>query len=509
MGSQLTPLFCNAFTEGLQTNRPPQDIPDGAGAFMRNVDIGRSFDGVLAKRRGQITKVPALVSPSGTPRVTGLWEFVRFEQGLGTGSGAMGSGPTPDVITDFLYASSDRDVYEINLSLGSPWVSRYHNNAMQGKDVNFTTFNNEIFMVNENTSTQVGQGNAPFTTALGTPPANAKFITSWMGRVWIANDGSGRSRIHWSAINNGQDYVSVGDAGFIDVNPDDGQEITAIIGSGDYMYIFKRHSVHVISGYTPSNFVLHKVPNVDGAIYNRAVVDHGGAILYLSDMGVRSIANGGYSSGEISPLIRYDIENIPEAAKLHACVGINKFKQLWVCYDSNGDGQNDSAFVLNFLPQIQGWTHYDNINISVFLTMDNTDFIGGADDNVSIRTMERGDSDEGAVIPFEYRSKEHMWSTPYDYKKLQDFGIHMKVLAGKTLTVTVLVDGIDSGDTIVLPLDQTLVGTQTKILKLMKALGSQQGRTIQLVFKNTEANAPVEIYSYSMLAELVERQYSD
>lgn len=504
MVAALKPILVENFTEGLQTAKPAHSIPDGASPFMINVDIGRGYDGVLAKRQGTATRISELAGG----RITGLWEFVRLNNGWATGStGSFGTaGPVLDNITTYLYASADRDVYE--LIAPSTWTSRYHNDAIQGTDITFATFNNQIYMVNQGTTTNVGSGGAPFTIALGTPPANGKFIASWMGRLWIANTSAGRSRVHWSAANNGQDWVTVGDAGFVDVNPDDGQEITALVPSGDYLYIFKRHSVHVISGYKPDNFVLHKIPDVDGCIYHRTAVDHGGAVFYLSDNGVRVVSGGGAAIGEVTPLIRYDIQNLTQAQKMGACAGINKFKQYWLCFDSNGDDINDAAYVLNFLPQIQCWSYYTNIKASVFLSLNNTEFISGGDDKIVIRTQDTGESDEGAVIPFEWRSKQHEWTNPFDFKKLQDLGIHTKVLAGKTLTINTLVDGIDTGDTITLSLSQTLGATQDNLTFLFKMKGIQQGRSIQFIFKNSEANTPIEIYSYTALAEVIERQYS-
>lgn len=507
MASAIKDIYINQFTEGLQTHKPAHDIPDGASPYMLNVDLGRSFDGALSKRKGQAVREAELAGLQ-LPRVTGLWEFVRFEQGFGTGStGSYGTaGPVLGSYRTFLYASADRDIYEI---ANDVWTSRYHNDAIMGTDVDMKTFNNQLFAVNEFTPTLVGMGNAALTIALGTPPANGKFIASWMGRLWIANTSAGRCRVHWSAANNGQDWVTVLDAGFVDVNPDDGEEITALVPGGDFLYIFKRHSVHVISGFKPDNFVLHKVPGVDGCIYHRTAIEHAGTVFYLSDQGIRTIAGGGAAVGEVSPLIRYDIENIPTAAKLRACAGINLFKQYWLCYDSNNDGVNDSCYVLNFLPQIQGWTFYDNIKASVFLSLNSTEFISGGDDKVIIRTMDTGEDDEGAIIPFEWRSKEHEWTTPYDFKKLQDFGVHAKVLAGKNITLDTVVDGIDTSDTVTISLSQTLGANQNDVTKLIKMKSSQTGRHIQLILKNTEANAPIEIYSYTARAQLIERQYSD
>ena len=503
MASAKKTIFINQFTEGLQTHRPAHDIPDGASPFMKNVDLGRSFDGVLAKRRGTDTR-HAELDVANLPRVTGLWEFVRFDGGDVTGE--SGTAPVPDVQTKYLYASAYEDVYELS---GDNWISRYHNASIQGTEVNFTTFNNLIFVVNENSATKVGQGGAALTTALGTPPANGKYLASWMGRVWIANTSAGRSRVHWSAANDGQDWVAVLDAGFVDVSPDDGEEITALVPCGDYMYIFKRHSVHVISGYKPDNFVLHRIPNIDGCIANRTAVSNGAFIMYLSDTAVRTISGGGASIGELSPLIRYDIENLSVTTKMRASGGLNQNKQYWLCYDSDGDLVNDSAYVLNLLPQIQAWTHYTNIKSSVFLVMNNMEFISGGDDKVVIRTHEVGDSDEGEIIPFEWHSKEHEFTSVYDYKKLHDFGIDTKVLAGKNITVDTYVDGINANDTITFLLTQTLGVAQDTMVKLTKMKQSEQGRSIKFVIKNAEANAPIEIYSYSAQCEVIERQMSD
>lgn len=503
MPSKTETIIVGKFTEGLQTNRPAQQIPDGASPFMNNVDLGRAFDGVLSKRRGIDTR-HAELNVFAYPRITGLWQFVRFDAGSVTGG--TGSPPTPDVITKYIYASANEDIYEVS---GNNWTSRYHNDSIDGTDVNFATFNNLIISVNENTATQKGQGGAAMSTLLGTPPANGKFITNWKGRLWIANTSAGRYRVHWSAAGNGQDWVTVGDAGFVDVDPDDGDEITGLRACGEYLYIFKRHAVYVLSGYKPDNFVLQRVPNLGGCIYHRTIADNGAFVIYLSDKGIHSISSGGSVSGELSPLIRYDIENLTEAVKQGAAGGMFNDRQYWLSYDSDNDGINDSAYVLNLMPQIQAWTHYTNIKASIFLSLSDAEFISGGDDKVIIRTHDVGDDDEGSLIPFEWRSKDHEITSSYDLKKLLDIGVSAGPLTGKTITITTFVDGIDSGDTITMSLTPTLGGSQSNIKLLSKMLQGQQGNSFYFVFTNNEADAPIEIYDYSAMVEIIGRQYSE
>ncbi len=98
-----------------------------------------------------------------------------------------------------------------------------------------------------------GGGNA---SVLGTNTPSCAFGAFHKNRFWMAGDVTKKSRLYYSEpLPNGAngDWNEV-EAGFIDVDPDDGDEIRGIVSHKKILWVFKGPyfgSIHTISGDTP------------------------------------------------------------------------------------------------------------------------------------------------------------------------------------------------------------------------------------------------------------------
>jgi len=98
-----------------------------------------------------------------------------------------------------------------------------------------------------------GTGSA---SVLGTNTPKCAFGATHKNRFWMAGDASARSRLYFSEpLPNGADgdWDEV-EAGFIDIDPDDGDEIRGIISHKKILWVFKGPnigSIHMIVGDTP------------------------------------------------------------------------------------------------------------------------------------------------------------------------------------------------------------------------------------------------------------------
>jgi len=99
-------------------------------------------------------------------------------------------------------------------------------------------------------------GAAGTASTLGTNTPDCAFGVTHKNRFWMAGDLTKKSRLYYSEpLPNGAngDWDQV-EAGFIDVDPDDGDEIRGIISHKKTMWVFKGPhfgSIHTISGDTP------------------------------------------------------------------------------------------------------------------------------------------------------------------------------------------------------------------------------------------------------------------
>lgn len=467
------------FHEGLVTAFPKYVIPNGACSHIQNVDWTRKR-GRICKRRG-IASLQAELA--GGNQVSGLWQY------------NLSSG------TSHYIASRNNNVYSVS---GGVWTSRYAG-AMAGAQCNFATFNDLLIMVAPSEATQKWDGVAAnFAALLGTPPSNGKYVVVWKNRLWIANTSAGKSRLHYSNEGNPEDWTTVGAAGFIDVDKNDGDEITGIIPMGPVLYVFKKRTVHRLTGHDPQSFDLQPIVLNRGCVAPRSIVAMGPFVMYMSDYGIHSINPNGNVDGLLSDAVQFDIEDLSESVKGLSAAG--KIRDLYIlAYDSNADGKNDTAFVLDV--RTGAWSKWSNINVSVFVTTLQSALISGGSDKTILRTHNSGEDDEGVAIEMIWRSRQFDLGDWTGFKSVLDVFFAAKPIAGKTVTVRVRVDGVQ-------------VDTFSETLTAFQVLGTDgdcfitgkdaafavPGRFLEVEFYNNELAASIEIMGLSVQATLEPRQ---
>ncbi len=87
----------------------------------------------------------------------------------------------------------------------------------------------------------------------GTPP-NFAFAVEHKNRAWASGDVAKPSRLYYSALLDGADWIGAG-SGTIDISPDDGDRITGLISHKNELWVFKgpyHGSIHRIAGSSPT-----------------------------------------------------------------------------------------------------------------------------------------------------------------------------------------------------------------------------------------------------------------
>jgi hypothetical protein len=116
-------------------------------------------------------------------------------------------------------------------------------------------------------------------------------------RVFAAGLSANRSRMYWSGLLDetvwnlgaaaGTDFAN---AGFEDIEPDDGQWITALGPSWKrQLVIYKSRSIKRMTGTTPANFVIEPVTDSFGATSHFAIVNMLTDQLFVNEYGVNSL----------------------------------------------------------------------------------------------------------------------------------------------------------------------------------------------------------------------------
>lgn len=464
------------FSQGWVTVLPAHLLDEGSTPNVQNVDFSRSF-GRLTKRKGYSVYVS---QNTGTADVCGLFQAV-YSDG-----------------TERLFAASNDDVYEV--SNPGTWTSRFNSASMNGAETNFAVFDDLCVFVNVNITTQKIDVNDAASSALGgTPPSNAKYIEPHRGRLFIANTSAGTNRLHFSALDNAEDWTTAGNAGFIDVGVGDGDIITGIKSIGSVLFIFKKWSTWALFGNAPTNFTVRKISASVGCVANKSIVVAENFLIFLGHDGVYAARADGVSL--ISHNIKPTIEELSDSVKSTACAG--KYKsQYWLCIDADADGENDEVYYLDYVLGV--WGRYTNKKEKVFCRLRDGSLMSGGDDLDVIRKHDDTNNDNGVAINMVWDTKDMDFDEWVAEKGIDDIMMVAKPIANKTLTISYLLNGILQGTTKSFALDPA--STEDKVyLQEAHFPISAFSAYIRFRFSNAETDAPIEIYGYDILGTTEER----
>ncbi|MDI3298383.1 MAG: hypothetical protein QJR08_04345 [Bacillota bacterium] len=97
----------------------------------------------------------------------------------------------------------------------------------------------------------------------GSPPSGARYAAVHQNRLWLAGSVSNPSRVWFSDPLNPESWPTLN---FIDVSPDDGDQITGIIPYSNTLVVFKQRSTWAITGDSVDNFALVRVHEGIGCV---------------------------------------------------------------------------------------------------------------------------------------------------------------------------------------------------------------------------------------------------
>lgn len=213
------------FSGGMNTNTSPLIIKDNEAELIINYKLDKL---------GQLTRRGALSLglgdvPVNARDVNGLYQFTKANGTLHQLMVANNAGNTNGVI------------YYIS---GGLWTVA-KNNDTASKKTRFATFVDYVFRVNGSNVV----GSSTNASAWGTTNCPAtitpNFIAVFQDRVYVANGGSATASRFW--------FSSLPSAGaitwdttndWVDVNPDDGDAITALENNGNRLLIFKNRAMY-------------------------------------------------------------------------------------------------------------------------------------------------------------------------------------------------------------------------------------------------------------------------
>lgn len=170
------------------------------------------------------------------------------------------------------------------------------------------------------------------------------------------------SRVRWSDINNQNSFPTLN---YIDVEPNDGDKIVAVVTFEDSTYIFKKHSIYkmLITGLDgPDAFVIRPYMRGIGSWAKNSVkVIPNVGIAFLAQNTAYLLSDNGLEP--IGDPIQRTFDSISRAQYANAVAEVYpKRYQYWLSVSLSGT-TNDTVLVYDYIQK--AWTLYNGMNVNM------------------------------------------------------------------------------------------------------------------------------------------------
>ena len=294
--------------------------------------------------------------------------------------------------------------------------------TLEGKKPVFTNFLDGIFVSSE--------ADCPFYikndfTIVETNAKNinnltvtSTIITVYKGRVWIADD----SVIYYSALGSYTDFTTENDAGYIKDFHTDTADIIALKPYKDYLAIYKKNSVYLLTGTSPEDFAI--TPFADkGALSAKSIVNVenkqyflSNGIFALEQVGeLNQIQLGSEISLKIKPeFSKFDKSRMNDTIALH----YESKSQIWFFFPYYQETNFKTIWINDYVNKC--W--YKRVvpqNIKTAAIYNN--YVITADDSGKIYREDFGSTFNGEAIKFMWKSPFLAISSAHHRKTIDEF----------------------------------------------------------------------------------------
>lgn len=213
------------FSGGMNTKTSPLIIKDSEAEFILNYHLDKL--GALTKRLGYTTY---LTQPVAGKTINGLYQF--NDQSAGTSEQLMVANNSGDTNGVIYYNNA------------GTWTAAKSNDTAS-KKTRFVSFVDYVFRVNGADVVATSADGVTWGTTNAPSTITPKFASVFTDRVYLANGAtSNRSRFWFSELPSSGSISWDTANDWVDVNPDDGDEITALENNGNRLLIFKNRSLY-------------------------------------------------------------------------------------------------------------------------------------------------------------------------------------------------------------------------------------------------------------------------
>lgn len=312
------------FDGGLNVRDFWHTIADNELTVATNI---RLDEGGVVRRRGGWTKFSATaVGTSGN--------LIGVTQGAFLVAG---------VLTRIVVATDGVKVYQ---GTGGTWTDitgAVVNTVASTGLISFLSFNNLLIGYGGTSTPWTWDGAAGAILVMGGSPPIGTMGIVWQNRVLFAGVSTARTRLYYSDVGNQGVW---GALSYIDIpSPYDGDEITGLAVLYGNLIVFKRHSIYIVQGDAPENWVVSKTNSAVGCVSPYSVVGVDNLVYFVSDKGLyaMNLSNSKQICYKVEPRYNTAVTNQLSGSltKNRIFAAHYRFRnEIWMAVDSTAAGQD-------------------------------------------------------------------------------------------------------------------------------------------------------------------------
>lgn len=393
---------------GMNDRFPADQLDPGLFALLQNVTIDQQS---LSKRKG----TTAVASTLGSFSILGL---NAFEPVAGT-----------KYLFALLNGSSNAQLYKWSGSGSFSTVGTA--NITKDSQMNFVQASNVLYGFN---GTDVISVDSSLTYTKNPSSVPKGMVAAWFHNyLFVANTSSFPNRLFFSNLG---DPTTFSGTDFIDINPNDGDQITALAIFNDELYVFKNNTIWTITGFSGSSFSTTATlsQNTNNKIYGygtpsqKSVVTAGKDMYYLSFAGgiphFRSFIQTQFASTLEQGIISFDIEgtlNTLNLSQLSLCAGAYDGKYIYWSVPTGSSNHNDTVLVLEPTIKTKGktmthrcWAKWTGFNAAQFavsnLAGENVIYFGdGTATGLVYQLNTASFTDNGTAVTMDVKTRNYFY----------------------------------------------------------------------------------------------------
>ncbi len=296
--------------------------------------------------------------------------------------------------------------------------------TINGKNPHFASFLNGVLVITENDGLFYIKNDPNFTVEEcdlkdGTGElVKGDVLAVYRSRVWVAS----KSAVYYSALGTYSDFTTENDAGYIRDFHTDTAEITGLKAYKDYLAIYKKHAVYLLTGTNPTEFAI--VPFADkGTEAPESIVNVENKQYFLSN-GIYALEQVGELNqiqlgSEISKNIKPEFDKFDKNLTFKTrCLHFESKNQIWFFTNYADDEFFHTIWINDYINK--SW--YKRIlpqDITTATMLD--DYVVTADKNGKIYRELFGSTFDGEVIKFMWKSPFLAIGSPHHRKVIDEF----------------------------------------------------------------------------------------